>query len=208
MPDWRMKGNYIKNCNCLPSCPCDTIGFPKPDEHCEGLVGMDVTHGHFEQTDLGGTKWVIAFHWPKALHEGNGTLEVFIDEGASDEQREALGQIFSGEAGGPWFEIVASIVTTVHGPRFVPIGFEFDRDARRVHVNIEGVAETTSEPLIIPATDEEQRVIVQMPNGVEYREMEVAQTGVLKSTGEIKFDHQGTHSSLAEVEHTPEGLAA
>jgi hypothetical protein len=43
---------------------------------------------------------------------------------------------------------------------------------------------------------------------MEYKEMEVAQTGVLRSTGEIKFDHQGTHSSLAEVEHTHEGLAA
>ena len=57
-------------------------------------------------------------------------------------------------------------------------------------------------------TDEEQHVIVTMPNGFEYHEMEVAQTGTLKSTGEIKFDWSGTHSSLAEVDHTPEGIAA
>jgi hypothetical protein len=208
VPEWTMKGHYIKNCNCMPSCPCDTIGFPKPDEHCEGFVGMDVTEGHFEGTDLGGTKWVVAFHWPKALHEGNGTLEVFIDESAGDEQREALGQILSGEVGDAWFEVLASIVTTVHGPNFVPIDFEFDRESRRARVSIEGVGETSSQPLTIPATDEQQRVIVRIPDGMEYKEMEVAQTGVLRSTGEIKFDHQGTHSSLAEVEHTHEGLAA
>jgi hypothetical protein len=38
--------------------------------------------------------------------------------------------------------------------------------------------------------------------------MEVAQTGTLKSTGDVKFNHSGTHSSLAEVDHTAEGLAA
>jgi hypothetical protein len=47
-----------------------------------------------------------------------------------------------------------------------------------------------------------------MPGGFEYQEMEVAQTGVLKGTGEIKFDWSGTHSSLADVDHTAEGVAA
>jgi hypothetical protein len=169
---------------------------------------MDVTEGHFDGVDLAGTKWIAVVHWPKALHDGNGTLEAFIDEGASDEQRNALGQILTGQVGGPFFEIVASIITTLHGPHFEPIDFEFDKEARRARVSIPGYVETTSEPLKIPATDDEQRVIVTMPNGFEYREMEVAQTGTLKSTGEIKFDWSGTHASLADVDHTPQGVAA
>jgi hypothetical protein len=60
----------------------------------------------------------------------------------------------------------------------------------------------------LPATGDEQRVIVRMPNGFEYMEMEVAQTGVLRGTGEIKYDWHHTHSSVAEVEHTPTGLAS
>lgn len=54
----------------------------------------------------------------------------------------------------------------------------------------------------------EQRVIVRMPGGFEYRAMEVAQATVLKGTGAIKYDWQKTHSSLAEVEHTPAGPAS
>ena len=208
MPDWRMKGQYLKNCNCVPSCPCDTYGYPAPHEFCEGVVGMLVTEGHFDDVDLAGVKWAGTVHWPKALHEGNGTMEAFIDESTSDEQRQALGQILTGQAGGPFFEIIASIVTTVHGPHFVPIDFEFDRESRKARLSIEGFVETTTEPLKIPATGDEQRVIVQMPGGFEYHEMEVAQTGTLKGTGEIKFDWSGTHSSLAEVEHTPQGVAA
>ena len=38
--------------------------------------------------------------------------------------------------------------------------------------------------------------------------MEVAQAAVLKGNGPIKFDWQNTHSSLAEVEHTDQGLIA
>jgi hypothetical protein len=47
-----------------------------------------------------------------------------------------------------------------------------------------------------------------MPQGMEYREMEVAQAMVLKGTAAIKFDHQNTHSSMAHVEQTHEGLRA
>ena len=68
--------------------------------------------------------------------------------------------------------------------------------------------ETTSEPLTVPATGEEQRVIVKLPNGFEYKEAEIAYAGILKSTGAIKLNWQKTHSALALVEHTNEGLAA
>ena len=205
---WRMKGQYLKNCSCVPGCPCDTHGYPGPNEFCEGVVGMNVVEGEFNGTDLGGTCWAVMVHWPKALHDGNGTAEVFIDEGASDEQRAALGTILSGGAGGPLFEILASIVTTLHGPHYVPIDWEFDKEARKARLAIDGYVETASEPLTIPATDDLQRVSVRMPNGFEYKEAEVASTTVLRATSEIKFDWEGTHSSLAEIEHTDEALVA
>jgi hypothetical protein len=169
---------------------------------------MDITEGHYEGVDLAGAKWIAVVHWPKALHDGNGTMELFIDDQTSQEQRDGLLQILSGDQGGPFFEIVKTIITTLHGPHFEPIEFEFDKEQRRARVSIPGFVETTSEPLKIPATDDVQRVIVQMPGGFEYKEMEVAQTGVLKSTGDIKFDWSGTHSSLAELEHTPAGVTS
>lgn len=205
---WKMKGQYLKNCNCLATCPCDTIGMPAPHRGCEGMAGMHIVEGHFDGVKLDGLNWAATVYWPGALHEGNGSIQPFIDARATPEQRNALLQILSGKAGGALFEILASIVTTVHEPQFVPIEFEFDKAKRRARVSVPGFLETTSEPLIVPATGAEQRVILQMPDGFEYKEMEVAQTGVLKGTGPIKFDHQHTHSSLAEVEHTQEGLVA
>jgi hypothetical protein len=206
MADWLMKGEYLKNCNCTPTCTCDTIGFPSPHKNCEGTLGMNVKQGNFGDTDLSGVKWAVNYYWPGALHEGNGTAEIFVDEKASPEQRDGVMAILSGQNGGALFEIFSQIITTFHGPYFVPITFEFDKDARKATMSIPGYVETESEPLTVPATGDEQRIIVRMPGGFEYQEMEVAQTKTLKGTGDIKFDHKGTHSSLATVTHTREGV--
>lgn len=115
-------------------------------------------------------------------------------------------QILSGQAGNEWFEFLASIVTTVYDPQFVPIEFEFDKKTRKARVVIPGALETISEPLRLPDTGAEHRVLLQMPDGREYLETEVAQAMVLKGTAAIKFDHRSTHSSMAEVEHTDQGL--
>ena len=49
-------------------------------------------------------------------------------------------------------------------------------------------------------------MVVRLPDGREYYEMEVAKAMVLKSAAAIKFDHKNTHSSMAEVEQTHLGL--
>ncbi|HXG42997.1 MAG TPA: DUF1326 domain-containing protein [Dehalococcoidia bacterium] len=208
MTGWSMRGHYLKNCNCLASCPCDTIGVPAPNAFCEGVAAMEIVEGHYDGLPLDGLRWAVAAHWPGAIHEGNGTVELFIDERADSQQRQALLQVLSGQAGGTLFEIMASVVQEVVGPHFVPIHFEFDKARRRARLSIPGFAETVSAPLTVPATGEEQRVIVCLPDGFEYKEMEVAQATVLRSSGAVRFDWQGTHSSLAEVTHTEKGLQA
>ena len=205
---WRMKGQYLKSCDCLASCPCDTGGFPAPQPYCEGVVAMNIQEGNFDNVDLSGLKWAGVVHFPGALHEGNGAIEAFIDERANEAQRQALGTILTGQAGGTLFEILKSIITTMHGPHFTRIDFDFDKAKRTAKLSIPGFVETTTAPLMIPATGSEQYVTVRMPNGFEYKEMEVAQAVTLKSTGAIKFDWQGTNSNLANVEHTNEGLVA
>ena len=205
---WRLKGQYIKNCNCIATCPCDTVGFPYPEKGCEGVAGMHITQGKFGNLKLDGLNWVVFYKWPGALHEGNGAVQAFIDKKATEAQRTALLTILSGKAGNAWFEILSSIVTTVHDPQFVQITWEFDKKKRKARVRIPGFLETQSAPLKIPATDKEQQVIVRMPEGMEYKEFQVAQAVVLKGTGAIRFDHKNTHSSLAEVEHTQRGIQA
>lgn len=208
MTKWRMKGNYIKNCSCLASCPCDTIGVPAPNKYCEGMAGMHITEGNFGEVKLDGLNWAAVYNWPGAIHEGNGHMQPFIDEKATKEQRDALLGILSGQNGGTFFEILAAVVTKMEEPQFTPITFEFNLEKRTAKVMIPGFLETASGPLIIPATGDEQRVQVKLPGGMEYKQMEVAYAVTLSGTGPIKFEHKNTHSSLADVEQTSEGLVA
>lgn len=45
-----------------------------------------------------------------------------------------------------------------------------------------------------------------MPQGFEHREGEVAAANI-HSTGAIRFDTRGSHSTLAHVVQTPQGVA-
>jgi hypothetical protein len=42
--EWRLKGDWIKNCNCAFGCPCDFNARPT-NGTCQGLVGMHIANG-------------------------------------------------------------------------------------------------------------------------------------------------------------------
>lgn len=203
--DWMMRGEYLKNCNCAPGCPCDFWAAPTHHK-CEGMFAMRVRQGHFDRIRLDNVIWAGTYHWPGPLHEGNGTLQPYISDTSTPEQRQALLTILSGQAGNAWFEVVASLVSAVLEPKFVPITFEFDLAKRHALVRIAGEFETISEPIPNIATGDTHRILVEMPQGMEYFRPEIATTKVLKGTGAIKFDCPGAHSSLAIIEHRHTGL--
>ncbi len=206
--NWRLEGQWIKNCNCAFGCPCD---FNAPPTHgsCKGMVGMKITKGHFEGTKLDDLIFAATVDFPGALHEGSGKMQPIIDERATPEQREALFNIMSGKhsAEGTLFHIFSLIVTTIYDPVFAPFEFSFDKDERTARLVAKGVLETDVEPIKNPVSGLPHRIRVVMPEGFEHREAEVASANI-HSTGAIKFDTKGAHSSLAIVVQTPQGVAA
>ncbi len=111
-----------------------------------------------------------------------------------------MGQILTGQAGGTWFEVVASIVSELKDPAVVPLDFEFsDRSGT---IKIGDVIENTYNPIKNPVTGEEETVLVKIPGGMEYSqndgEAQVVRSETLRSTDEIAFDHQGSHTSWVE----------
>ena len=110
-------------------------------------------------------------------------------------------------AEGTLFQIFSLSVTKIHDPVFAPFEFSFDKSGRVARVVAKGVLETEVEPIKNPITGAPHRIQVVMPEGFEHRAAEVAATNI-RSTGAIKFDTKGSHSSLANVVQTPEGVAA
>jgi hypothetical protein len=199
-----MKGEYLKTCSCAPGCPCD---FWAPPTHylCEGFNAMRVTKGFFEKTSLDGVIWAITYHFPGPLHLGNGTVQPFLHEKTTPAQRDAILTILSGKAGCPWFEIVASLVTNLLPPKFVPIEFKFDLKKRKGRCGVKGEIAVVTDP-IQDAMGNQVHASIVLPKGVEYFSAEIAAASTLKSTGQIPFDRTGTHSSFSEVDYTPTGL--
>ncbi|MBI3680223.1 MAG: DUF1326 domain-containing protein [Acidobacteria bacterium] len=204
--NWTMKGRYTKRCNCQLGCPCDFWDRPSKG-HCEGMLGMIIDEGHYGGASLGGIKFAATYFFPGALHEGNGRVQIYIDERANEAQRGALLTILSGKAGGPWFEVVASLMTTIYEPLFVPIEMDLDVEGLNGTVRIPGHLETIVEPIKNIATGGAHRIQVVLPEGMEYKVTETARTAVNKAQGNIAYDAGGLHSSLARVTHTPAGVS-
>jgi hypothetical protein len=206
--DWRLEGEWIKNCNCAFGCPCDFNAKPTHGE-CKGLLGMRITKGHLNETRLDGLSFFVTVHFPGPLHEGNGQAQPIIEERATPAQREALFAIMSGQNSveGTLFHIFSLIVTKMHDPIFAPVEFRFDKAGRTARLIIPGVLESEVEPIKNPVTGAPHRVQVVMPEGFEHIEGEIASADI-RSTGAIPFETKGTHSTLAHVVQTPQGVAA
>jgi hypothetical protein len=198
MAEWKMNGLYFKSCNCEAGCPCDFMS-PPSHQHCEGVLGMNVETGNFNDVSLDGVKWAVAYHWPGPLHEGNGTVKPYFDTSTSPEQLESLGQVLTGQAGGKWWEVVASIVTTVKDPVVTSIDFEVS--GKSASIKIGDVIENRFAPMKNPATGEDFSAQISIPGSMEYSDNGVAEvvvSEVMRSTDEIAFDHSGCHTSLVE----------
>ena len=208
MPDtWSLEGEWFKNCNCDPGCPCDFNQAPTTGQ-CEGIIGMRITNGHFGHVRLDGLKFAGVAYWPGRLDEGDGHILPIVDESADEEQRRAILTIMSGQAGGTIFEIFSAVCPHVREPVFVPIDFEFDIEQRRGRLKAGDYLDTEVESLKAIGSDDPYRVLVEIPGGFEYtgpgNKAETALSTRLKTGGGdvLDYEHENTHSSMAEVRHS------
>jgi hypothetical protein len=206
--DWKFSAKHLVYCSCDFGCPCDA-NAPPTYTSCEGVVGYEITTGHYGDTPLDGLRFAVAFHFPKAIHHGNGTLHPIIDERADEDQRNALLTIMSGEDQPPntMFAIFAAITETVVSPEFLPIEFEFDLEGRTGRMAAPGLIECENGPIRNPVTGDPHRMRVVMPEGFEYAEAEMA-AGRAKGSGPVAFDFTDRHCSLSEVTYDNNGLVA
>jgi hypothetical protein len=202
IPRWELKLDYVETCNCNFGCPCNFSGYPS-DGFCDALVGYHVRQGRFGRTKLDGLDVIYAAAWPKAIHQGGGTLRLYVSEGASPEQRDALVRIFSGRAKGSGpFELFAGTMAHVEEPVFAPI--EFKPDGRRSSFRVPGHCEAELAPFVNPVSGELQDVRVNLPKGFIFRNAQAAKTLVMRilGAGALSFDHSGKNAFYSRLEHT------
>jgi hypothetical protein len=119
---WQLKGTYFETCNCDVACPCVFLSRPTEGE-CRVLVAWHVDQGKDGDVDLSGLNVAMAIHSPGHMMQTKWRAALYLDERASDQQRQALTRIFAGQAGGHP-EALASFVGDVLGVANVRIDYQ------------------------------------------------------------------------------------
>jgi hypothetical protein len=137
---WHIRGSYFESCNCDAICPCRRIdGVPggrSTHGVCTGVLSWLIADGAADGVDLGGLPVALASHYSDDEPGSPWTWILYLDAGASDEQRAALEGIFTGRLGGdaerhfPWAWKASELVAVR------PVEIDVDHTRRRQRLRI------------------------------------------------------------------------
>jgi hypothetical protein len=144
MPNsWKVAGSYFETCSCDVACPCIFLSPPTSGE-CTALLAWHIDQGGFGEINLDGLNAVIAVHAPGHMMEVKWKVALYVDERANQGQRDALTQIFSGQAGGHLAGL-APLIGEVLGVKAAPI--EYRSEGKRRSMRLGDVADAEIEGL-------------------------------------------------------------
>lgn len=141
--NWSLTGSYFETCNCEVACPCIFLSPPTEDD-CTLFVGWHVEKGNYEHINLDGLNVALAVYSPGNMITTKWKAALYFDDKASEDQKNALMQIFTGQAGGPPEALVASI-DEVLGVKSV--GIDYFANGKHRSLKIDGVVEAEIESI-------------------------------------------------------------
>jgi hypothetical protein len=202
--DWRIIGEEVGSCNCDWGCPCQFESDPTHGD-CKTLIGYEIRKGHFGETSLDGVRFAEVMAFPGPVYEGNGTMQLIVDEAATPEQREAIEQLVSGDHGGTYFEVFASVAPSRHETLAASVEIDADRERRVASVRVGELAELSIEPIKSPASGDEHRVRIDLPDGFEYKQAEIANAvrTRVSGTAPLSFALENTYGQLNPFDWSP-----
>lgn len=204
--EWEIKGTEFANCNCIYACPCQFNALPDKG-FCEAVAGYQIHQGHFGDVRLDGLQAAGIWHWPGPVHEGNGRMQLIIDERADARQRDALVKILSGQEtedmATVWW-VFGTMSPNKLPPLFRPIAFDVDVEARRARLDIPGLVAAAGEPIRNPVTGAEHRVRIDLPQGFEFAQAEIG-SGASRTSGAIALDLKDTYGQFAHLHLSHKG---
>jgi hypothetical protein len=110
--NWDIRGSYFESCNCDPICPCRRIdgvaGGRSTHGICTGVLSWLIEEGNAGATDLTGLTVALAIRYDDDEPGSPWSWILYLDDRASEAQRDALEAIFRGRLGGdalthfPW----------------------------------------------------------------------------------------------------------
>ncbi|MEM7224662.1 MAG: DUF1326 domain-containing protein [Pseudomonadota bacterium] len=197
---WRVRGREFANCNCSYGCPCQFNALPTHGD-CYAAAGYRIDEGHHRDTPLDGLRAAAIYKWPGAVHEGDGKMQIIIDENADEAQRDALTKIMTGEDTEPMttmWSVFHTMCTTVYPPLFEKIDFQVDVEGRTARLVVPGLIDGAGEPIKNPVTGLPHRARIDLPHGFEYSMAEIG-SGTTRTNGEVEISVESTYAQFADI---------
>ncbi|MFN8187689.1 MAG: DUF1326 domain-containing protein [Gaiellales bacterium] len=137
---WQLKGEYFENCSCDVLCPCiaSALQAPATQDRCLVPLFIHIEEGNLDEARLDGLTFVMVLDTPARMADGDWRVGLYLDERATEGQREALLTILSGDHGG-MPEMLKPFIGEMLGVKVVPIHYSGEGQRRRAE--IPGIAE-------------------------------------------------------------------
>jgi hypothetical protein len=139
---YEVEGQLLEVCTCNILCPC-WVGEDPDNGTCDGVLAWHYDKGTVNGVDVSGRTFVILTHIPGNILKGNWRIVAYVDDGASDDQRNALLDMWTGKLGGPVKDL-AALVGEVLGVEQVPITFAVE--AGKGHLKVGDAVEARLAP--------------------------------------------------------------
>ena len=140
---YSLQGTLIEACSCNVNCPC-WIGEDPDLGECFAIVAYGIESGRVGRQDVSGLNLVLVCHIPGNVLAGNWEIVALVDDRATEEQRQALLDAFTGKLGGPLGDLWQALIGEVKGVEVVPISHEVAGGSGVLRVP--GLVETEMEP--------------------------------------------------------------
>ncbi len=141
---YQLQGRMLEICSCESVCPCFVNRTPDGGA-CDVTVAWRIDKGDIDGVDVSGRTFAAMAHIPSKPWDGGWRAAVYLDDGTSDEQQEAILNVFTGKLGGAIAD-VAKLIGEVVGVERAAI--EFSADNGKGSLKIGDAASATMEPLL------------------------------------------------------------
>jgi hypothetical protein len=166
------------------------------------ILGWRIEEGHYGNTQLGGLNVVFYARMPGNIFQGNWTAGVYLDERANQQQAEALGSIYSGQAGG-WPAVLSALIANPLAPKQVPIQFETVDGEHRI--TVPGLLEVGTEqmPNPLPGQPPLDPKVADLAVPFYTGTARVRRSRILRLTDpNMGFDHSGRSSLMGHFDYS------
>ena len=119
---YHLEGRLLEVCDCRVLCPC-WIGEDPDNGTCDSVLAYHFDNGTIGGVDVTGRTIALVSHIPGNVLNGNFRVAVYLDEGTSDAQQQAILNVYTGKLGGPVAEL-AKLVGEVVSVERAPITFD------------------------------------------------------------------------------------